>query len=191
MEVLVFRFRQIALPRLRWRDYLQHRNPVASALMGLMGVKEEDRVRVKLECFRMLVNLKVDMKKMRFISGFIDTYLRLNAEEMLIFTKEVVKLKEVDRGKVMELTTSWKEEGLKQGRQQGRQQGMKKGLQIGRQEGQLLLVERQLLRRCGALPKEVASRLRDLSSKQLEALADNLLDFTSLADLETWLYSHA
>lgn len=78
MEVLVFRFRQIALPRLRWRDYLQHRNPVASALMGLMGVKEEDRVRVKLECFRMLVNLKVDMKKMRFISGFIETMLDLS-----------------------------------------------------------------------------------------------------------------
>jgi hypothetical protein len=94
-DVLVFRFDQIVLKRMSWRDYLAHPNPVSAALMTLMGVENQDRVRVKMECLRMLVKLKLDRKKMRFISGFIDNYLRLNAEEALIFTKETVKLSQV------------------------------------------------------------------------------------------------
>jgi hypothetical protein len=183
MEVLVFRFRQIVLNQLSWKDYLAHPNPVSAALMSLMGVKKEDRWRVKLECLRMLVSLKLDHKKMRFLSGFIDNYLRLSAQEMLIFTQETVKLNAVERGKVMEMTTSWKEEGLKEGIQIGRQEG--------RQEGQLLLVERLLRRRCGAMPKTVKAKLQELSSDRLEKLADALLDFKSAEDLETWLYQNA
>jgi hypothetical protein len=179
MEVLVFRFQQIVLNRLSWRNYLAHPNPVSAALMTLMGVKVEDRCRVKLECLRMLVNLKLDRKKMRFISGFIDTYLRLNAQEILIFNKEADKLSKAERGKVMEMTTSWKEEGLKE------------GIQIGRQEGQLKLIDRLLRRRCGCLSRSMQSKLQKLSSDQLEKLADALLDFKSSEDLETWLFRHA
>jgi hypothetical protein len=158
-----------------WKDYLAHANPVSAALMTLMGVENQDRVRVKMECLRMLVKLRLDRKKMRFISGFIDNYLRLNAQEALIFTKETVKLSQVERGKVMEMTTSWKEEGR----------------QEGRQEGQLLLVERLLKRQCGTLSKATKSRLQELPSGKLEKLADALLNFKSSEDLETWLYRHA
>lgn len=171
MEVLIFRFHQIVLKHLSWREYIKHPNPVSAALMALMGVKDNERVRVKMECFRMLVNLRLDRKKMRFIFGFIDNYLRLNAEELLIFTKETVSLNEVERGKVMEMTTSWKEEG--------------------RQEGELKLVERLLKRKCGPLSKTTKSRLQELPSGKLEKLADALLDFKSHEDIETWLYRHA
>ena len=171
MEVLRFQFREIVLNRLSWKSFLTQRNPVSAALMSLMGVKSEDRWRVKLECLRMLVNLKLERKKMRFLSGFIDNYLRLNAQERLIFEKEAVKLNEVERGKVMELTTSWKEEG--------------------RQEGQLKVIDRLLMRRCGALPKKIKSRLQTLSCDQLEKLADALLDFNSPEDVESWLYQNA
>jgi predicted transposase YdaD len=93
----------------------------------------------------------------------------------LIFTKETVSLNEVERGKVMEMTTSWKEEGR----------------QEGRQEGELKLVERLLKRRCGPLSKTTKSRLQELPSGKLEKLADALLDFKSPEDIETWLYRHA
>ena len=72
---------------------------------------------------------------------------------------------------MLELTTSWKEEGLLE----------------GRQEESLRLVRRQLLRRCGPLPAEVEARLRELSLEQLESLAEALLDFRSLTDLTDWL----
>lgn len=181
MDVLVFKFQQIVLKRMSWKDYLLHPNPVSAALMSLMGVKQEDRWRVKLECLRMLVHLKLDRKKMRFVSGFIDNYLSLNAEERLIFDKEAVKLNRVERRKVMELTTSWKEEGLQQGLQQGRLEGQLKLLK---------LIERQLQRCCGSLPKKTKSRLQVLSPSQLEELAEALLDFKTPEDLDTWLYRH-
>jgi hypothetical protein len=39
----------------------------------------EDRPRVKLECLRLLATLRLNPARMRLISGFVDTYLRLNA----------------------------------------------------------------------------------------------------------------
>lgn len=56
-------------------------------------------------------------------------------------------------------------------------------------KGQLLLLERQLARKFGALPNTVTSRLSQLSSSQLTALGEALLDFTSLSDLERWFAS--
>lgn len=62
--------------------YLKHANPISAALMTLMGVKSEERVQVKMECLKMLLSLKLDVNKMRFLFGFIDNYLRLNAEDL-------------------------------------------------------------------------------------------------------------
>ena len=64
------------------------------------------------------------------------------------------------------------------------------GLEKGRQEGQTRIVRRQLERRWGSLSATTEQALRALSSEQLESLAEALLDFNSLADLETWLKSH-
>uniref|UniRef100_UPI00037B1462 DUF2887 domain-containing protein n=2 Tax=Chlorogloeopsis fritschii TaxID=1124 RepID=UPI00037B1462 len=56
-----------------------------------------------------------------------------------------------------------------------------------REEGEKSLVLRQLTRRVGELPQEVRQRVESLSLEQLENLGEALLDFTSMADLETWL----
>jgi hypothetical protein len=74
----------------------------------------------------------------------------------------------LEKEKIMELTTSWKEEG--------------------RVEGGLRVVLRQLERRCGALTPPLLERVRGLSSEQLEDLAEALLEFHSIADLERWLH---
>ncbi len=60
-------------------------------------------------------------------------------------------------------------------------------LEEGRQEGQCRIVQRQLERRWGGLSLAVEQRLRALSSQQLELLAEALMDFRSVADLEAWL----
>lgn len=83
-----FVFRSIQLRRLNWRDYVRRANPVAAALMAGMGMAEEERPRVKLECLRLLTTLRVDAAGLKLISGFIDTYLRLNEEEALRFQGE-------------------------------------------------------------------------------------------------------
>ncbi len=68
------------------------------------------------------------------------------------------------------------------------------GLQEGRQEGRrqeaIALVCRLLVRRCGPLGERQRQRLADLPLESLEALSEALLEFRTLADLETWLASH-
>jgi hypothetical protein len=170
----------IQLSQLHWRDYAQRPNPAAAALMAKMGMKSEERPRVKLECLRMLTSLGLEAGRNRLLSGFIDTYLRLNAQESLLFEAQVDSLlDQTEKGKVMELTTSWKEEGRQEGRQEGRL------------EGEVLVVLRQLRRRCGVIPALAESKVRSLSSLDLENLADALLDFSTLADLERWLDDQA
>lgn len=57
----------------------------------------------------------------------------------------------------------------------------------GRAEGQRSLLQRQLGRKLGTLPDTVRSQLATLSSSQLVALGEALLDFTTVSDVERWL----
>jgi hypothetical protein len=77
----------------------------------------------------------------------------------------------------MELTTSWKEEGIKIGRREGRQR-----------ECELIL--RMLRKRLGILKCATEARIRELSFDKLEGLGVASLDFTSAADLKNWLAAH-
>ena len=169
--VLEFNYSVIQLNRLNWRDFLRQQNPVASALMAKMNIAPEDRPRVKSECLRLLATLRLDPARTQLISGFIDTYLRLNLEEEEIFRAEISRFEPVEQEVVMEIVTSWMEQGLQQ----------------GRQEGELTVILRQLTRRIGTVEPELQERIRQLSLAQLEDLAEALLDFSDVADLTAWL----
>lgn len=75
----------------------------------------------------------------------------------------------------MEILTSWMEEGL--------QQGLRQGLQQGKQE----LILRQLSRRFGEIGPSVQEQIRGLSADQLDRLGEELLSFSTQADLVNWL----
>ena len=60
---------------------------------------------------------------------------------------------------------------------------------FGRGEAKVTL--RQLARRCGPLSAEQESLIRSLPLERLEALAEALLDFEGMADLNTWLAANA
>jgi flagellar biosynthesis/type III secretory pathway protein FliH len=169
----------VQLNRLHWRDYVSHKNPVASALMARMEIAQEDRPFVKLECLRLMVNLQLNQAKMRLISGFIDTYLELNASEVEIFKREAAKLESGRRKKVMELTTSWMREGI--------EIGVKQGVKQGQHQEALKIVSRQLNRRISNMPVRLQGRIKKLSVAKLEKLSDALLDFTDVKDLTIWL----
>jgi hypothetical protein len=179
-EVLRFHYRVIQLSRLHWRDFAQRPNPVAAALMAKMGMRAEERPTVKLECLRLLTRLRLAPGRTHFLSGFIDTYLRLNPQESLLFDAQAnTILNRTERTKIMELTTSWKEEGRQEGRQEGREEG--------RHEGQVEMALRLLRRRRGPLPKRLDSKVRTLTIPELEGLAEAALDFSGLPDFERWL----
>ncbi|MDZ8186701.1 MAG: DUF4351 domain-containing protein [Nostoc sp. ChiSLP02] len=56
-----------------------------------------------------------------------------------------------------------------------------------KQEGKQDLILRQLNRRIGEINQSLIARIQGLSIEQLENLGEALLDFSSVADLETWL----
>jgi predicted transposase/invertase (TIGR01784 family) len=71
--------------------------------------------------------------------------------------------------------------------QEGEQKGERLGEERGILKGEQTVILRQLARRIGDVSPELQSQIQSLSLYQLEALADALLDFSTLADLRTWL----
>jgi len=69
--------------------------------------------------------------------------------------------------------------------------GRQEGRQEGRQAEAAALTLRQLRRRCGTLSSAQQSRIQCLPLGDLEALADALLDFDGLEDLNAWLSRRA
>uniref|UniRef100_B8HZ02 DUF4351 domain-containing protein n=1 Tax=Cyanothece sp. (strain PCC 7425 / ATCC 29141) TaxID=395961 RepID=B8HZ02_CYAP4 len=67
----------------------------------------------------------------------------------------------------MQIVTSWMRDGM---------------LQEAR-----TLVLRQLNRKLGSLPDPERLQIEALTTPQLETLAEDLLDFNSLSDLQAWL----
>jgi predicted transposase/invertase (TIGR01784 family) len=61
------------------------------------------------------------------------------------------------------------------------------GREEGREEATANLITRQLTKRFGEISKEVRSQISGLPLPILEDLSEDLLDFTSLADLQSWL----
>jgi hypothetical protein len=59
----------------------------------------------------------------------------------------------------------------------------------GEAKGAANVVLKQLAKVCGPLPEELEGRIRDLRLQGLEALAEAVLGFQSLKDLEAWLGS--
>ena len=137
-----------------------------------MKIEPKDRAKVKVECLRAIANLKLDPARVSILSGFVDSYLRLNTVELSEFEGEVASIKkDAEKEGVMQIVTSWMEQGIEQ----------------GEQKEALRLVSRVLNRRVGELGAGEIDRLQQLSVARLEDLLDAALDFTSRSDLESWL----
>ncbi|MBE9198184.1 MULTISPECIES: DUF4351 domain-containing protein [unclassified Nodularia (in: cyanobacteria)] len=165
--ILQFNYDVIQLNQLNWRDFLRQQNPVATALMAKMNIAPAERRQVKFECLRLLATLKLDPARMRLISGFIDTYLRLSPQEQKLLEDDIATIEPRQQEEVMQIVTSWMEEGM--------------------EKATLSLVMRQLPRRVGTLTPELEAQVQQLSLTQLEDLSVALLDFSSVEDLTAWL----
>ncbi|MBD2255082.1 DUF4351 domain-containing protein [Nostoc parmelioides] len=168
-KVLEFNYEVVQLNQLRWRDFVNQNNPVASALMAKMQMDVQERPTVKLMSLQLLVNLGLNPAQIQLISGFIDTYLDLNAQEESIFQEQLATIEPRQEERVMQIVTSWMRQGV--------------------QQGELTLILRQLNRRLGEINPQLQERIQGLSTAELEDLGEALLDFTSTADLEAWFAS--
>jgi predicted transposase/invertase (TIGR01784 family) len=150
-KVLDFNFMAIQLNRLDWRDFLDQSNPVAAALMSKMRIAKNDRAKVKAECLRLLVTLRLDPAKTRLISKFVDAYLRLDVNEEQMFQAEIDTMGLAQKEEIMQVTTSWEEKGLEQGLERATQ-----------------TIALNLLRE--NIPLETISRTTGLTIEQLQVL---------------------
>ncbi len=157
----------IQLNRLDWQEYADKNNPIACAFMAKMPVAKGERPKLKLLALNKLTDLKLNPAQLRLVSGFIDTYLELNKQEQIQFEQELSKVEGKKKEAVMELTTSWKREGIR--------------------EGEINLLVKQLTRRLGALSLEEETEVRSLNVTQLENLGEAILDFQSREDFTSWL----
>jgi predicted transposase/invertase (TIGR01784 family) len=169
-KILEFNYDVIQLNRLNWRDFLQQKNPVAAALMAKMQVKPDERVTVKLECIRLLLASKLDSLKSSVVLQFIDNYLRLNQTEEQTFNAEIAKIEPKDREKVMAITTSWEEKGIKEGRR------------LELIESTLEVLEHQLTE----ISSSIKQKVKSLSNTDLKALKKAAWEMKTIEELESW-----
>lgn len=92
---------------------------------------------------------------------------------------------QLEKEQKMEWVTPLEQMFIDEGLRKGRQEGEQKGLQKGLQQGAAALLERQLSKRFGPLPKTVQKKLAKASFEQLEAWSDALPEAHSLKQIFT------
>ena len=96
------------------------------------------------------------------------------------------------REKIMEIATiPAKDLRHTRAAQQWIEEGRLEGEVRGRALGEASVTLRLLNRRCGPLSDATTARIQALPLKQLETLAEALLDFSGASDLEAWLNGHS
>jgi hypothetical protein len=167
LTVLDFRFRVIQLNQLRWRDYLQHPNPLATALLTRMQVAPSERLAVKAACLAHLIGLPISAKRRRMIGQFLDVYLPLQPVEERQLQAEMPALAP-DRQEepMLGIVTSWE--------------------RLGAME----IITEALDTRFGPLDVAIKDQIVLYPYDMLKALNLAQFDFASLADLQAWLVAN-
>jgi predicted transposase/invertase (TIGR01784 family) len=166
-DVMRFNFYTLELKKRNWRDYLQNDNPAAAALMSKMGYQRNEKVQVKKEFLRMLVRLQLDPARKKLLTGFFEAYLKLNKreEEQLKIELNQLPAEEVD--KIMELTTSWHEQGRMEGEIKGRMEGEIKGRMEGEAKNKLEIARNMLAK---GFSNDLIMELTGLTSDEIAKL---------------------
>jgi hypothetical protein len=139
--------------------------------MAKMKITTEDRPQVKLECLRLLATLKLDSAKIKMISGFVDSYLKLNEQEERTFQSQIDRIESEEKEKIMAITTTWKEEGIKEGRK------------LELIESILEILKFKSINLTDALELKI----NNLEISQLKQLRKASLEFDNLEKLQQWL----
>ena len=191
---LSFRFGRVKLLdyRERWSELEQSTNPFAVVVMAHLkaqATRRDDQQRKvwKLSLIRRLYEGGYTRQEVINLFRFIDWVMILPEALKQEFWRS---LKTYEEERQMPFITSVEEigfeRGLQQGMERGLQQGVERGIELGLQQ-QRSLILKLLQRRVGELPDALRSQIDRLSSTGLESLAEALLDFTTVSDLQNWL----
>lgn len=173
-----FRYHQVKLRHLDYRQFLGSSNPLAFALMAKMKYNRPQRVRLKADFLRLILGVQINPARQGLLLEFVETYMALNREEEAELGRLVTQRAEFKE--VAKMVTTYEKRGLERGLKKGIEKGIEKGLLQGKREFLIL----QLEKRFGELDGSAQSKIRRIHSlKRLESLAINLLDAESIEEL--------
>jgi hypothetical protein len=164
----------------QWAELEVSLNPFATVVMAHLKAQETkrnatQRKEYKLGLIRRLYESGYSRREVLNLFKFMDWVMILPEGLKQSFWLE---LKAYEEGHKVPYITSVEEIGFERGIQQGRQEE--------RQSLILLLLKQKI----GQLPESLPDLIAQLNPAQLEALAIALLNFSTFADLETWLKNH-
>jgi hypothetical protein len=140
-----------------------------------MGYQKQERVQVKLEFLRMLINMELDLARMTLLTGFFETYLRLDETEEKQLEEEMGKMDEKEANRMIEITTSWEEKG----RVKGKTEGIV--------EGQANILVRLLKKKFSNMSVEMENQVRSLPAEKLQELAEAIFDLETIEEVRAFL----
>ncbi|MBO3457209.1 DUF4351 domain-containing protein [Aetokthonos hydrillicola Thurmond2011] len=168
----------------KWAELETSDNPFATVVMAHLKTqqtakKPQDRKRWKFSLIRRLYELGWQEKDIRNLYRFIDWVMILPRELETEFWQE---LKQFEQESRMSYMTTGERIGYERGKEEGQAKGQ--------YEHAKALILKQLQKRLGELPQQVKAHIESLTLEQLDTLGEELLDFTSTADLRNWLESN-
>ena len=166
-KYLSFEWVSCRLDQLSADDWRGSDNLVARVNLPNMRVPAGGRVTACADAVRGLLALESDPDQQQKYLDFIDMYAELTDNERREFERMHPEESKAMIG----------------GFQRARDEGMQQGIEQGRIEGERAVLERQLLRRFGRLPRSASERLVAASAADLEAWADRVLEANSLDDV--------
>ncbi len=171
--VMTHQFRVIRL----WEEPLEIFLSTPGLLPYAVLSRATDKQRVLAQVVRELEQI-ADSREQRNLVAATSILAGLQLNEQTI--------RQLMRSPVMRESTMY-QAILREGEERGLEQGLELGLIEGRTAGERELVFKQLTRKLGSLSPELTASVSSLTLERLEALAEDLLDFTSVADLVSWL----
>lgn len=171
LEVLRFEYRVVQLNRLDYRRFLPLKNPVATALISKMPIEKSEKRDVLLECVRINNSLDLPDEERAFLNNFVRDYSGMSQQDVRQLLRKASQLDSPEREEIMKSLDPWTEYGRIE----------------GRLEECSRVVLRLLARRFGTLDDSIITRISSLSLPLLEQLAEDMLDFKTISELDDWM----
>jgi hypothetical protein len=168
-QFLHFEYQLIRLFDFQARDYYDHGNPIVKILLPKMRYPPGERWEVIRRAYRGLFELVSPMLFDKY-ADFIDVYAEIREDEREVLYREIAQQEDTAM-----LAQYIRDKGFQEGRMEGEIKGEIKG--------KCILLERQLTRRFGPLPKWVQDKLVSATTEQLDSWAERVLDAGSIQEV--------
>ncbi len=161
-----FDFHLIKLSDLNYQRFMKSDNPLAFALMAKMKYTRRQRVRLKADFLRLILQAGIDSARESLLFDFVETYMPLQPAEQVQFS-DLVRIDE-SYVEVKKMVTVYEKAGIK------------KGIEKGKLEALIFLMERRFEK----LPEGIRRKVQQINSnKRVEELLEAVLSAKSLGDL--------